>query len=265
MLATERGVGARSMTDDADHVYHAHGGFLYTTSHLSSIATVRPSAVVLISALHRPFELRVRGSLLLCTAAAIRPQVCRSLRAFEVGLVSVNVHPTHPHYRSFQTLGDPGVLPMARGHFGAFDTRLSAACAGRMAPAEAANLFEALVEATLTRLPHQLPVHPLRKAMLAALARHRNVSLADLARDFGVSYHRMSHLFTEVLGLSFRAYCSFDLMRRASRQFSGQGTLTDIALAAGFTDSAHLSHTWRRRYGLSPSYVRDDNCVQAAA
>ena len=52
-------------------------------------------------------------------------------------------------------------------------------------------------------------------------------------------------------------------MARAGRQFASGRSFTGIAHAAGFSDSAHLSHTWQRRYGLSPSEVRSDKYIQA--
>jgi AraC-like DNA-binding protein len=246
-----------------DHLYHARGGFIYTTAHPSTATTVRPSAVLLISAFERPFEVRLRGHRLAATAAVVRPQTARRLMALDAGLVSVNVHPTHAAYPSFQSLDRPGVMPIYRRHFAPFDTAIARAYSGLLTPAEGASLFDSLVESTLSLLPCRLPPHPLRDTLLGALAQSREITLAHMAHDFGVSYHRMSHLFNEVLGLSFRTYGSFALMRRASRQFTGNSSLTVIAHSAGFTDSAHLSHTWRKRYGLSPSYVRDDKYVQA--
>jgi AraC family transcriptional regulator of arabinose operon len=247
-----------------DHVYDARGGFIYTASRLDTQITVRPSAVVLISALDRPFELQVGGHCIQSTAALVRPQVCRRLKALDVGLISINVHPTHPAYPSFQSIDHSGVLPIAREQFARFNASLRAACGGALSAAEGARLFDRLIDATLPLLPCRLRAHPLRETLLTELARNPELMLADMALDFGVSYHRMSHLFNETLGLSFRAYANFELMRRASRHFfANKSSLTRIAHAAGFTDSAHLSNTWRKRYGLSPSYLRDNNCVQA--
>jgi AraC-like DNA-binding protein len=49
---------------------------------------------------------------------------------------------------------------------------------------------------------------------------------------------------------------------RATQFFNGQATLTEIAQLAGFSDSAHLSRAWQRRYGLPPSYLRDRSHVR---
>jgi len=79
----------------------------------------------------------------------------------------------------------------------------------------------------------------------------------------GVSYHHMSHRFSQAMGLGFRQWRAFARTLRAVRQFKQATTLTGIAHEAGYADSAHLSHTWQRAYGLSPSFVRHSNWVQA--
>lgn len=246
-----------------DEVIHARGGFIFAGTHICSRATVRPSAVLLLSVCGRPFELSLPGRRETLCAAAIRPNVRRGLDAVGVRLLSVNIHPTHAAFTSFHALDGDGLLPLERGHFAAFDADLRAAYAGRLDRAAGALLFERLVRAGLDALPRRVPPHPQRELLLRLLAQHPEAQLRDLAGALGVSYHRMSHLFTDAIGLSFRSFRNFDRMCRAGRQFPTRRSLTGIAHAAGFSDSAHLSHTWQRRYGLSPSAVRGDNCVQA--
>ena len=49
------------MFESHDEVIHARGGFIYTSAHIRTRATVRPSAVLLFSACGRPFELSLPG------------------------------------------------------------------------------------------------------------------------------------------------------------------------------------------------------------
>ncbi len=249
--------------DSHDEVIHARGGFVYSSTSIRSRATVRPSAVLLFSACGRPFELSLQGRRETLLAAAIRPNVRRGLDAVGVRLLSVNIHPTHPAFVSFQALDGDGLLPLDRARFAPFDADMLAACAGRLDRAAGAMLFERLVRAGLEALPRTVAPHPQRERLLRLLAQQPDAGLRDLADALGVSYHRMSHVFSQAVGLSFRSYRNFDRMCRAGRQFTTRRSLTGIAHAAGFSDSAHLCHTWQRRYGLSPSAVRGDNCVQA--
>ena len=68
---------------------------------------------------------------------------------------------------------------------------------------------------------------------------------------------------TQLLSRARLTTALLDRMARAGRQFASGRSFTGIAHAAGFSDSAHLSHTWQRRYGLSPSEVRSDKYIQA--
>ncbi|MBI5260157.1 MAG: helix-turn-helix transcriptional regulator [Burkholderiales bacterium] len=246
-----------------DHVYNAAGGFIFTSSRIESPATERPSAVLLLSACGRPFELLLGPRTLWLQAAVVRPRVRRGLRARGVALVSVNVHPTHAAYRSFLSLRGDGVLPLPRGAFTQLDAELAAAGAGALDRTQGVALFTRLVDTTHALLPSQLAPHPDRAALLAWLQQHPQASLGELAAGVGVSYHRMSHLFTDAVGLPFRGWCSFERMVRAARAFDATDTLTGIAHEAGYTDSAHLSRTWQRVYGLTPSSLRNGNSVQA--
>ena len=45
-------------------------------------------------------------------------------------------------------------------------------------------------------------------------------------------------------------------LERAVAVFAAGGSLTDAAHAAGFADSAHLSRTFRRMFGLAPSSLQ---------
>lgn len=251
------------MFESHDEVIHARGGFIYTSAHIRTRATVRPSAVLLFSACGRPFELNLPGRRETLQAAAIRPNVQRGLDAAGVRLLSVNIHPTHAAFASFHALEGDGLLPLERAQFAAFDADMLAACAGRLDRAAGALLFERLVRAGVDALPRCVAPHPQRERLLRLLAQRPDARLRDLAEALGVSYHRMSHLFTDAIGLSFRSYQNFDRMARAGRQFASGRSFTGIAHAAGFSDSAHLSHTWQRRYGLSPSEVRSDKYIQA--
>lgn len=247
----------------ADHVYHAPGGFLYTSLRIRSPRTVRSSAVLLVSANGVPFELEGPQGVLRSTAALVRPLVARGLQAQGVALVSANVHPTHAAYLMLAQGEQTPIQALPREAFAPQDAALRRAVAGDLARAEGVALLEALIAASRPLLAPPPPEHPLRPALLAWLRRHPQATLGELAAGVGVSYHRMSHLFTEAMGIPFRGWSSFERLVRAARRFEQAGTLTGIAHDSGYTDSAHLSRTWQRVYGLTPSFVRSGNSVQA--
>ncbi len=246
-----------------DRVIEARGGFIFSSEHIRTPATVRPSAVLLLSACRTPFTLSVAGRRERLQAVAIRPNVRRGLDALGAQLLSVNIHPTHRAFPSFQALPGDGVLALGREAFEGLDRDMRAACRGQLGREAGGRLFDGLVETALGVLPCRVPPHPQREAVLRLLAARPDATLRELATALGLSYHRMSHVFTQAVGLPFRSYRNFDRMCRAGRLFATGRSFTGIAHAAGFSDSAHLSHTWRRRYGLSPSQARGDKYIQA--
>jgi AraC-like DNA-binding protein len=76
------------------------------------------------------------------------------------------------------------------------------------------------------------------------------VSIAQAAKQVGLSSGRASHLFVEQTGLAFRTYLLWLRLIRAVDSYSAGASLTDAAHEAGFSDSAHFSRTFRRMFGL---------------
>jgi AraC-like DNA-binding protein len=84
----------------------------------------------------------------------------------------------------------------------------------------------------------------------------RSVSLADAASVGDLSASRLRHLFVEQTGLPFKTYLLWLRLTRALEAFAGGASLTEAAHGSGFADSAHLSRTFRRMFGVAPSALR---------
>jgi len=82
------------------------------------------------------------------------------------------------------------------------------------------------------------------------------VSLADAAAHVGLSSGRARHLFVEQTGLPFRTYLVWLRLMRATELFSAGSSLTAAAHGAGFSDSSHLSRTFRRMFGIAADSLR---------
>lgn len=80
-------------------------------------------------------------------------------------------------------------------------------------------------------------------------------SADDLARRHHLSASRFRHLFSEQVGVPYRRYRMWNRLRAAMRIALAGGTLTDAAMAVGFSDSAHFAHNFRDTFGVTPSYV----------
>lgn len=88
------------------------------------------------------------------------------------------------------------------------------------------------------------------------------LTVEALAEGVGLSPDRLTHLFSQQLGLPIRSYLLWAKMRRAAALLSSGQPLTDIAHAVGFADSAHLTRTFKGFFGLTPSFLADSRCVQ---
>jgi AraC-like DNA-binding protein len=108
-------------------------------------------------------------------------------------------------------------------------------------------------------LPLRRPVHPrVRKLLrlLRELPPDSDTSLEALAEQVGLSPGRLMHAFTESIGLPLRPYLAWLRLQRAAAAIAGGTALSEAALEAGFADSAHMSRTFRRMLGTTPSALR---------
>lgn len=72
-----------------------------------------------------------------------------------------------------------------------------------------------------------------------------------------------SHWLQGCLGIPLRKLLLWRKLRRALDMLSDNKPLTEIAHAAGFADSAHLSRICLRTFGLNPSQASDHKILQA--
>lgn len=82
------------------------------------------------------------------------------------------------------------------------------------------------------------------------------VTLNGTAAQVHLSPSRFRHLFVEQVGLAFRPYVLWLRINRAVAAVAAGESLTTAAYHAGFADSAHLSRTFRRMYGMAPGGLR---------
>lgn len=81
------------------------------------------------------------------------------------------------------------------------------------------------------------------------------VSGTELAGLVGLSASRLTHLFTEQVGIPLRRYVLWSRLRAAITRVQAGDDLTGAAHGAGFADSAHLTRTTREMFGLPPSVL----------
>jgi AraC-like DNA-binding protein len=63
----------------------------------------------------------------------------------------------------------------------------------------------------------------------------------------------LGHLFSEQVGLPFRPFALWLRLQGVLGHLAHGANLTQAAHGAGFADSAHLTRTFRRMFGIAPS------------
>lgn len=102
------------------------------------------------------------------------------------------------------------------------------------------------------------PFHDPRIAqLLATLPRPlpERISTSELAARVSLSPGRFGHLFRAHTGMPLRPYLRWLRLQQALASVAQGYRLTEAAHAAGFADSAHLSRSFRRTFGIPPQVL----------
>lgn len=82
------------------------------------------------------------------------------------------------------------------------------------------------------------------------------LSLGEVASVVALSESHFRHLFVAETGSSFRSYLLWLRINLAIDAAMAGASWTEAAHAAGFADSAHLTRTHKRMFGIEPTAVR---------
>lgn len=123
------------------------------------------------------------------------------------------------------------------------------------------NRFLNSIISNLLSMMSDMPEFPMDNRIENAIARCRinegkDIGTRDLAEWTALSESRARHLFKEETGVLFTRYLKWLKTMAVLKHTSTTGsTLTEAAQMSGFSDSAHLSRTFRELFGLMPSSV----------
>ena len=109
--------------------------------------------------------------------------------------------------------------------------------------------------AALTPQPTDRALSPHVIAALEYLdgALQQRPRLDEAARAAHISPSRLTHLFSDQVGIPFRRFVVWLRLQRAAEFAWSAQTLTEAAITAGFSDMAHFSRVCRSTFGVSPS------------
>jgi len=116
-----------------------------------------------------------------------------------------------------------------------------------------ADALQELLDHCAQRTPLSV-IDPRVQGIVEKLQAHDDCCpMTDLAALVGLSPSRFQHLFTRQVGVPFRRYRAWNRMREALTHIVCGDNFTTAAYAAGFSDSAHFCHDFRKTFGAPPS------------
>ena len=108
---------------------------------------------------------------------------------------------------------------------------------------------------TLTGETKITPV--LKKALKYVDENFTSATAADVARHCNLSYNHFSFMFKNAMGKSFKQYITFLRLQEAEKLLlSSDKSITDIAVATGFSTSSYFTSTFKKHKGLTPKAFR---------
>jgi AraC family transcriptional regulator len=122
----------------------------------------------------------------------------------------------------------------------------------------------ARTEGCLKPAASTLPKHRLRRVLDKIESEYdRDLGLSELARESGYSRAHFLRMFQTTTGTTpHRHLREIRLAKARELLLAGARSITEVALACGFSSHAHLTHLFRQRYGTTPSEFRRENSTQ---
>jgi len=131
---------------------------------------------------------------------------------------------------------------------------------------DAKRLFNAIVSALLDSPIIPASIDPRINAAVKILRRLpvKKISTRKIAEAVCLSESRFIHLFKYQMGIPVRRYLLWLRLRDAVEQVLNEMSFTYAAHHAGFSDSAHLSRTFKQMSGMTlTGYLKNSQFIQA--
>lgn len=147
------------------------------------------------------------------------------------------------------------IIPLERQPLADLLPKFLACWSQRWAPDRADSLLSETLRALSRRRPFdtRLDSRVVRIMEIVGSGRLGSPWLPELAASVALSPSRLEHLFRSEVGISLRRYLLWQRLQWAVRELASGSSVTRAAHSAGFSDTAHLSRTFRRMLGFTPS------------
>jgi AraC-like DNA-binding protein len=211
--------------------------------------------------------LRIRGGArqrwLDCGAALVRADAAHEVDAREATVLIAFVDPQSPLGGALSARVEQDITPVPAHELARWRDTIGPG------PALGKARVEAWISETLLHDRRPPKIHPAVNRVLrhlrVQLGSDEELSLTKLAGIAGLSESRLMHAFTQSLGIPLRPYILWLRVQRACGELSNGASVAEAAARAGFADAAHLSRTFRRMLGTTPSAIASRRKVAQGA
>ncbi|MGB0987682.1 MAG: helix-turn-helix domain-containing protein [Pseudoalteromonas spongiae] len=120
----------------------------------------------------------------------------------------------------------------------------------------------AMTEFLNSILCHHAQAKPPTDPRIAKILNHlqqcdsAQLNLSQLAKIVNLSQSRLSHLFSEQIGMPFKSYQRYLRFKRLIPLLANGFDLTKAAHQVGFSDAAHLSRECKKLFGIQPKQLK---------
>jgi transcriptional regulator GlxA family with amidase domain len=195
-------------------------------------------------------------------AALVAAHQTHAFEARDQFMATLFVEPESREGRELQRRArDAGVVALDTRGLKAESEALASAYQSRASDEE----LMTLARATITKMAGSQPAPriPGDPRVTRAIERIRarlgeTVSLSAIAADVHLSPDRFRHLFLDETGVGLRPYVLWLRLETSLAAYVAGSSLTAAAHAGGFADSAHLSRTFKKMFGISPASVQPE-------
>jgi AraC-like DNA-binding protein len=230
----------------------------------------RHHCVHLLMAVHG--TLRIRGGTrqrwLDCGAVLVQPDAAHEVDARNATVLIGFVEAESPLGAALSARIEQAIAPVPEYELAQWRRAISPDPASPVSALSAPCVESWVKERLLAdRIPPK--IHPRINRVLRHLRERlgpdEDLSLETLASVARLSESRFMHAFTESLGIAVRPYILWLRVQRACSELSNGASVTQAAARAGFSDAAHLSRTFRRMLGTTPSQIASRRRLAHAA
>lgn len=246
---------------ESQRVEARHREYLYYPSNLGNVFATCGMTVhihlpfngmLVMSLCDEPIEVQIGPHCFKHHAMALWPKDVL-FKSPNTPFLTIGVNPLHPDFRAFTQLPAPSVLPLDRSAYSSFDPLMRSAAEGSLSLQETMQLFDGLTSTARRALPSRHHVEERGRALTTHLLNNPRASISELAAQLNLSYHRTSHVFADAVGISYRTYQLWQKLYLTQSPLRRRASLTEVAHAAGFVDSAHFSRAFNTAYGRCPT------------